>query len=95
MLELYDVLRAGKTRISADLWTSAAARAFFTPKFDVTTEADYIFSNGTVIFYTGNKKRPEIPPTLGGVQVLAVERTAFIGTDVEAVKFPDGMEVIG
>ncbi|MBO5571995.1 MAG: hypothetical protein J6M07_06675 [Ruminococcus sp.] len=94
MLKLYDILRAGKTGISPDIWTSVAARAFFSREYEHTSEADYIFSNGTVIYYIGTSKRPEIPLTLGGVTVSAVERTAFSGTGVEAVKFPDGMEVI-
>lgn len=73
-------------------------RVFFTEKieehFDPTDENDYIYDGNTIVYYIGTSKRPEIPQTLGGVQVLAVERTAFNDTDVEAVKFPDGMEVI-
>ncbi|HOC34665.1 MAG TPA: hypothetical protein PLH98_10125 [Ruminococcus flavefaciens] len=94
MLRLYDILRAGRTGVSADLWTSLAARAYFSARFDRTTEADYIYDGNAIVYYIGTSKRPEIPQTLGGVQVLAVERTAFNDTDVEAVKFPDGMEVI-
>lgn len=63
-------------------------------EFEKTDENDYIYDNGTILYYIGTSKRPEIPPTLGGVTVSAVERTAFGGTDVEAVKFPNGMEVI-
>lgn len=80
------------------LQSKVAFRFFFTEKidehFDPTDENDYIYDGNTIIFYIGTSKRPEIPPTLGGVTVSAVERTAFGGTGVEAVKFPDGMEVI-
>ncbi len=73
-------------------------RVFFTEKmeehFDPTDESDYIYNGDTIIYYIGTKKRPEVPPALGGVQVRVIEITAFSGTDIEAVKLPEGTEVI-
>lgn len=63
--------------------------------YDITTEDDYIYDNGVVLYYIGNKLRPAIPEELGGVAVTKIEATAFSGTNVQAVKIPEGVEVIG
>lgn len=62
--------------------------------FDPTDESDYIYDGDTIIFYIGTGSHPCIPETLDGVQVRVIERTAFGGTEVEAVKIPEGVEVI-
>lgn len=68
---------------------------FFTEKmeehFDPTDETDYIYNEDTIIYYIGQKRRPEIPATLEGVQVRRIEITAFNHTNVEAVKIPDSV----
>ena len=93
MLSLYQILKAGKTGISPDFWTTLAARnmcGYYQP----TTESDYIYSNDTIIFYIGNKKRPRLLRTLGGNQVRVIERTAFTEQDISAVRIAEGTEVI-
>lgn len=73
-------------------------RIFFTEKmeeyFDPTDESDYIYNGNTIIYYIGSKKRPVVPSSLDGVQVRTIEITAFNGTGIEAVRLPEGMEVI-
>ena len=96
MLSWDKILKAGKTGRTQDLQTLLAARKIFGNGSDYqpTSENDYIYDNDTIIFYTGNTKCPEIPQTLDGVQVRVIEKTAFAGQDVTAVKIPDGTEVI-
>lgn len=59
--------------------------------FDPTTDADYIYENGKIIYYIGETQYPEIPNTLGGNATTALESTSFWGTNVIAVKIPDGV----
>lgn len=59
--------------------------------FDPTTDADYIYEDGKIIYYIGDTQYPEIPNTLGGDATTALECTSFFGTDVVAVKIPDGV----
>lgn len=61
--------------------------------FDPTTDAEYIYDNGTVLYYIGidETQYPEIPSTLGGNAVTKLEATSFCGTEVVAVKIPDGV----
>lgn len=94
MIDLYEVLRCQKTGIYPDLWTALAARGFNSSGFDHTDERDYIYNGDTIIYYIGKSKRPELPSELDGIKVRVVERTAFSGNAVEAVRIPDGMEVI-
>lgn len=62
--------------------------------FDPTNENDYIYTGGTILYYIGSSKRPEIPTTLDGVPVNELELTAFNDTKVEAVKIPEGVTII-
>lgn len=62
--------------------------------FDPPDESDYIYDGDTILFYIGASTRPSIPATLGGNQVRVIERTAFGGTEVEAVKIPEGVTTI-
>ena len=95
MLKLYDLLRAGKTGIYPDIWTALAARALFADKFEHTDGSDYIFDGNSIIYYIGTATRPEVPAMLGANAMDSAERTSFTGnTEIEAVKLPDGMEVI-
>lgn len=59
--------------------------------FDPTTDADYIYDNGVVIYYIGETQYPEIPDTLGGDAVTKLEATSFCDSNVIAVKIPDGV----
>ena len=93
MLSYYEILKSRRTGISHDLWTMLAAQKFGS-EYQHTTEADYIYSNDTIIYYTGEKYRPEIPHTFNDIQVRVIEMTAFTGQDIRAVKIPDGTEVI-
>jgi hypothetical protein len=60
--------------------------------FDPTSEADYIYSGGTIIYYIGKSKNPLLPTTLDGIPVTTVESVAFDGrTDLVSAKIPDGI----
>lgn len=95
MLKLYDILRAAKAKISPDIWTSLAAKKLFGADFEPTFDSDYICSGNRIIYYKGSCRRPAIPQTIGGAKVQVIGSTAFGGTGVEAVKIPEGVEVIG
>ena len=62
--------------------------------FEPTNENDYIYIGGKIIYYIGTKLRPEIPTTLEGVPVTELAETAFNGTNVVAVKIPEGVTTI-
>ena len=93
MLELCQILKAGRTGISPDMWTMLAARKFCS-EYQRTSESDYIYSGDTVIFYIGKRKKPQIPQTLSDNQIRIIERTAFAGQNIRAVCIADGTEVI-
>ena len=59
--------------------------------FDPTTEADYIYDGGTILYYIGETQYPEIPSTLNSVPVTKLETVSFGASDVIAVKIPDGV----
>lgn len=86
-------------KLRFSLTPQVSFRVYFTEKmeehFDETDESDYIYSGYTILYYIGASRRPEIPSTLGGVPVRVIECTAFAGnTNIEAVKIPEGVEVI-
>lgn len=60
--------------------------------FDPTSEADYIYSGGTIIYYIGKSKNPLLPTTLDGIPVTTIASVAFDGrTDLVSAKIPDGI----
>lgn len=60
--------------------------------FDPTSEADYIYNGGTIIYYIGKSKNPLLPTTLDGVPVTIITSVAFDGrTDLVSAKIPDGI----
>ena len=60
--------------------------------FDPTSEVDYIYSGGTIIYYIGKSKNPLLPTTLDGIPVTTVASVAFDGrTDLVSAKIPDGI----
>lgn len=95
MLKLYDMLRAARTGIFPNMWNSLAAETLLGADFERIKESDCIYSGGTLLYYIGKSRRPEVPSVLGGVPVRVIERTAFAdNTDIKAVKIPEGTEVI-
>lgn len=60
--------------------------------FDPTSEADYIYSGGTIIYYIGESKNPLLPTTLDNIPVTTITSVAFDGrTDLVSAKIPDGI----
>lgn len=60
--------------------------------FDPTSEVDYIYSGGTIIYYIGESKNPLLPTTLDGIPVTTITSVAFSGrTDLVSAKIPDGI----
>lgn len=59
--------------------------------FDPTTEADYIYDSGSILYYIGETQYPEIPSSLSGTAVTKLESTSFCESNVIAVKIPDGV----
>lgn len=60
--------------------------------FDPTSEADYIYSGGTIIYYIGKSKNPLLPTTLDGIPVTTIASVAFDGrTDLVSAKISDGI----
>ena len=94
MLSLYDMLRCARTGLTCDMWTFLAAESILGPGYEHTDDTDYISDGNRICYYKGLSVRPEIPQTIGGVQVKTVSRTAFAGLDTEAVKIPEGVEAI-
>ena len=90
-------IRSGGTGTYTNIYTFVFGQGLLASDdgYDITTEDDYIYDNGVVLYYIGNKLRPAIPEELDGVAVTKIEATAFGGTNVQAVKIPDGAEVIG
>lgn len=90
-------IRSGGTGTFTNIYTFVFGQGLLSSDdgYDITTEDDYIYDNGVVLYYIGTKLRPAIPEELGGVAVTKIEATAFSGTNVQAVKIPDGAEVIG
>lgn len=75
--------------IYAYIWGQGLAEK---ESFDPTSEADYIYSGGTIIYYIGESKNPLLPTTLDGIPVTTVESVAFDGrTDLVSAKIPDGI----
>ena len=94
MLSLYEILKTARTGITPSLWNMAAARAFFGETFERTDENDYVYNDHTIIYYKGGKLRPKVPETLGNNAMTEIAAEAFSGSPVNAVKLPEGMEVI-
>lgn len=60
--------------------------------YDPTSEADYIYEGGNIIYYIGQSNNPLVPKTLDGVNVTTIYATAFGSkSDLTAVKIPDGI----
>lgn len=60
--------------------------------FDPTSEADYIYSGGTIIYYIGKSKNPLLPTTLDGIPVTTIASVAFDGRiDLVSAKISDGI----
>lgn len=60
--------------------------------FDPTSEADYIYSGGTIIYYIGESKNPLLPTTLDNIPVTTITSVAFDGrTDLVSAKIPNGI----
>lgn len=62
--------------------------------YDDTDENDYIYNGGTILYYIGTSTRPKVPEKLNNVKVTRIASTAFNGSDIVAVKMPEGVEVI-
>lgn len=66
--------------------------------YDPTDEEDYVYTvsndEAHIIFYKGTTTKPIVPSTLSDAPVTTIESTAFVGTNVEKVKLPDGITTI-
>lgn len=80
--------------ISAYLWGQGITEVLPEPTF--ASDYRYSISDGAVTIekYTGSAENIAIPQKIEGLPVKVIASGAFSGTEVEAVKIPDGVEII-